>query len=67
MVLRQAVGDYNTIINSTNDFKILAWFLWFFIFIIGNLIFMNFIIAVVSDTYENCLDKSVQLIYDVKL
>jgi hypothetical protein len=69
IVLRQAVGDYDTssIIDGTKDFKLLAWLLWFVILIIGNIVFMNFIIAVVSESYENCMDKKIQLIYTAKL
>jgi hypothetical protein len=58
IVLRQSIGDYDTssIIEGTTEFKILAWLLWFLILIIGNIVFMNFIIAVVSESYENCMD-----------
>ena len=69
IVLRQAIGDYDTssIIEGTRDFKILAWFLWFVILIVGNIVFMNFIITVVSDSYENCIEKKIQIIYNIKL
>ena len=69
IVMRQSVGDYDTqtIIEGTNDFKFLAWILWFLILIIGNIVFMNFIIAVVSESYENCMDQKIQLIYKAKL
>ena len=69
IVLRQSIGDYDTssIIEGTKDFKILAWLLWFLILIIGNIVFMNFIIAVVSESYENCMDQKIQLIYNAKL
>jgi len=69
IVLRQSIGDYDTssIIEGTRDFKILAWLLWFLILIIGNIVFMNFIIAVVSESYESCMEKKVQLIYKAKL
>jgi hypothetical protein len=69
IVLRQSIGDYDTssIIEGTQDFKILAWLLWFIILIIGNIVFMNFIIAVVSESYESCMEKKVQLIYKAKL
>ena len=69
IVLRQSIGDYDTssIIEGTKDFKILAWLLWFLILIIGNIVFMNFIIAVVSDSYESCMEKKLQLIYKAKL
>jgi hypothetical protein len=67
--LRQSIGDYDTssIIEGSNDFKILAWLLWLFILIVGNIVFMNFIIAVVSESYENCMEKKIQLIYSAKL
>ena len=69
IILRQAIGDYDTssIIEGTRDFKILAWLLWFVILIVGNIVFMNFIIAVVSESYENCMEKKIQLIYFAKL
>ena len=35
--------------------------------IIGNIVFMNFIIAVVSESYERCMERKVQLIYKAKL
>jgi hypothetical protein len=70
IVLRQAIGDYDTssIIEGTRgDFKILAWLFWLLILIIGNIVFMNFIIAVVSESYESCMEQKVQLIYKAKL
>jgi hypothetical protein len=69
IVLRQSIGDYDTssIIEGTEEFKILAWLLWFLILVIGNIVFMNFIIAVVSESYENCMQQKTQLIYSAKL
>ena len=69
IVLRQASGDTDTssIIDGTRDYKILAWLLWFVILIVGNVVFMNFIIAVVSESYENCMEKKIQIIYIIKL
>ena len=65
IALRQSIGDYDTssIIDGTDDYKILAWLLWFLILIVGNVVFMNFIIAVVSESYENCMEQKTQLIY----
>jgi hypothetical protein len=59
--LRQAIGDYDTssIISGTSDFRILAWLLWFIILVIGNIVFMNFIIAVVSESYESCMEQKI--------
>ena len=35
--------------------KALVWFVWFLIMIVGNVVFMNFIVAVVSESYEKCM------------
>jgi hypothetical protein len=61
LALRQSIGDYDTssLIDGTDNFKILAWLLWFLILIVGNVVFMNFIIAVVSESYENCMEKKI--------
>jgi hypothetical protein len=51
--LRQSIGDYEKddyFIEGTfygND-AILIWLIWLIIMAVGNVIFMNFIIAVVS-------------------
>ena len=69
IVLRQSIGDYDSssITGGSKDLSILAWFLWLLILIIGNIVFMNFIIAVVSQSYESCMEKKYQLIYRAKL
>ena len=69
IVLRQSIGDYDSssITGGSKDLSILAWFLWLLILIIGNIVFMNFIIAVVSESYESCMQKKYQLIYRAKL
>jgi hypothetical protein len=70
LALRQSIGDYDTstlIEGSNEDFKNLVWILWFFIMIVGNIVFMNFIIAVVSESYENCMERMVQSIQSAKL
>jgi hypothetical protein len=50
VAMRESIGDYDTndsyITNS--DYKILIWIIYFMVMILGNVIFMNFIIAVVS-------------------
>lgn len=49
LALRQAIGDTDTeAITSGENFKLIAWMTWFIIAIVGNIVFMNFIIAVVS-------------------
>ena len=68
LALRQSVGDYDSsTLVSGSQFKILVWIVWFLIMIVGNIVFMNFIIAVVSESYESCMEKKIQLIYRAKL
>lgn len=56
IALRQAIGDFDTdSFTKNSDYKILAWIIYLIVMILGNVIFMNFIIAVVSQSYENCM------------
>ena len=50
VAFRESIGDYDTneSIIQNSDYKILIWIVYFIIMILGNVIFMNFIIAVVS-------------------
>jgi hypothetical protein len=49
IALRQSLGDYDTASFAKNsDFIILTWLVWLIVMMVGNVIFMNFIIAVVS-------------------
>ena len=60
IAMRESIGDYDTdesIINNS-DYKVLIWLLYFMVLIIGNVVFMNFIIAVVNQSYENCMQLS---------
>ena len=50
IAMRESIGDFDTddsIINNS-DYKVLIWLFYFMILIIGNVVFMNFIIAVVN-------------------
>ena len=70
MALRQSIGDgdTSTLIDSTHEnYKILVWILWFMILIVGNVVFMNFIIAVVNEGYSECAQKKEQCIQMAKL
>ena len=68
LALRQSVGDYDSsTLVSGSQFKILVWIVWFLIMIVGNIVFMNFIIAVVSESYENCMERMVQSMQIAKL
>ena len=49
IALRQSIGDYDTASFAKNsNYDILAWLVWLVVMIVGNVIFMNFIIAVVG-------------------
>ena len=70
MALRQSIGDGDTstlIDNTEKTFKILVWILWFMILVVGNVVFMNFIIAVVNEGYAECAEKKEQCIQLAKL
>jgi hypothetical protein len=65
MALRQSIGDgdTSTLIDKTEKtYKILVWILWFMIILVGNVVFMNFIIAVVNEGYAECAQKPIQCI-----
>ena len=56
MAKKQSISDYDSSSLITNsDFEILVWILYISIMVVGNIVFMNFIIAVVSEFYEYCM------------
>jgi hypothetical protein len=61
LALRNSIGDFDfeSMVSgdTLNDFIWLQWFVWIIVIFIGNVVFMNFIIAVVSDSYERCINK----------
>jgi hypothetical protein len=58
VALRNSIGDYDfESMIPDSDYIWLQWLLWVFVIFIGNVVFMNFIIAVVSDSYEKCINK----------
>jgi hypothetical protein len=70
LALRQSIGDGDTstlIDNTEKPYMILAWILWFMILVVGNVVFMNFIIAVVNEGYAECADTKEQCIQIAKL
>ena len=69
MALRQSIGDgdTSTLIDKTEKYKILVWIVWFIIIIVGNVVFMNFIIAVVAEGYSECVNKREKCIQMAKL
>jgi hypothetical protein len=59
--LRRALGDNDTgeLVGNT-QFKAISWILWLIIVIVGNIVFMNFVIAVVGSSYEACMETAPQ-------
>ena len=56
IALRTSVGDYDfDSYVSNSNYDVLTWLVWLLIMVVGNVIFMNFIIAVVGQSYENCM------------
>ena len=41
--------------ESNTEYNILFWAVWCLIVLVGNIVLMNFIIAVVGDSYSNCM------------
>lgn len=66
MTLRTSLGD-NDIDQSNSEYKILFWVIWVLIMLVGNIVLMNFIIAVVGQSYSNCMEKSEAKMYKVKV
>jgi hypothetical protein len=50
IALRESIGDYDTNDSFINNspYKIHIWIVYLMVIILGNVVFMNFIIAVVS-------------------
>ena len=57
IAFRTSLGDFE-IDDYRGDeiqMKELVWLVWLILMIVGNVIFMNFIVAVVSESYEKCM------------
>jgi len=68
IALRKSISDNETseLIQNSN-YRILAWLVWLVIIIFGNIVFMNFIIAVVAQSYQKCMTRSLAQSYLAKL
>ena len=68
IALRESIGDMDSgIYTQDTEYKIIGWIIYFMVIFLGNVIFMNFIIAVVGQSYENCMQRSVAQSFKVKL
>jgi hypothetical protein len=68
IALRTSLGDYDfDSFVKNSDYDILTWIVWLIIMIVGNVVFMNFIIAVVSQSYESCMQSMFSQSFKVKV
>ena len=60
IAVRTSIGDFSDDTFTTVEVnKYFVWVIWLVIIIVGNVIFMNFIISVVSQSYADCMSKMV--------
>lgn len=68
IALRTCFGDNDMDAYAINtDNKSMTWAVWLFIIVVGNVVFMNFIIAVVNESYANCMSKMEAQGFKVKI
>eukprot|EP00347_Sterkiella_histriomuscorum_P017796 403347960 len=69
MAFRTSLGDFN--VDSYKDqsqpLAIISWIIWIIAVMILNVMFMNFIIAVISESYEKVMQKLTAESYRVKV
>jgi len=58
MAFRTSIGDFTFNEYKAKDMQTVTWLVWFMLMIFGNIVSMNFIIAVVSDSYNKSIAKS---------
>jgi len=56
MSLRIVWGESSFDIEKS-EYKIMAWLTYILIMLVGNIVFMNFLIAVVNQSYESCMQR----------
>ena len=68
MNYRLSLGDFSTDHISESKAKLIPfiWIIWAIAVLLLNIIFMNFIIAVISQTYERVILKSTAESYKLK-
>jgi hypothetical protein len=55
MAFRASIGDFTFDSYKATTMKEATWVLWFVLTIVGNVVFMNFIIAVVNQAYTDIM------------
>jgi hypothetical protein len=56
MSLRMVWGEGSLNIEKS-PYKFMAWMMYVLIMLCGNIVFMNFLIAVVNQSYESCMQR----------
>lgn len=67
-VLRTSFGDFSVdpFKDMPKGISIFMWILWLIIIFCNTIVFLNFIIAVISDSYEQIMDTRIEEIYQKK-
>ena len=69
MIFRLSTGDFG--VENYRDEKsflnIVAWLIWVIAVLVLNIVLMNFLIAVISESYERVMQKLVAESYKVKV
>ena len=65
--LRTAIGDFTFDSYQADEMKQVTWLVWLTLMIVGNIVFMNFIIAVIGDSYQSSMSKKVSQTYRLKV
>jgi len=56
MSLRIVWGEGSFDIENS-EYKVMAWLTYILLMLVGNIVFMNFLIAVVQQSYESCMQR----------
>eukprot|EP00347_Sterkiella_histriomuscorum_P008450 403345053 len=69
MAFRTSSGDFNvdSYKDQSSSLVIISWVIWIIAVMLLNVMFMNFIIAVISESYEKVMQKLVAESYRVKV
>lgn len=68
IAFRTSLGDFeiDDYRGEQKEMKGLIWLIWLMLMIVGNVIFINFIVAVVSESYEKCMQTQKAKQYRLK-
>ena len=69
MIFRLSTGDFgvDNYKDETSYLGIVAWLIWLVAVLVLNIVLMNFLIAVISESYERVMQKLVAESYKVKV